>query len=109
MFKATRLALAVLIAVATPAWAEGSAATRDASPSSRKSVQSGTPSSGFTIDQKGVKRTTDAPASGFAIDQKRVKGTLAPATSGAGAAAEKSGKPAPQDAAPNPSSSIFKN
>lgn len=61
MVSAAVMAAAVLSGTATLAWAQGAPMGTDASAASRNAA----PASGFTIDQKGVKRT-GSPAAGQA-------------------------------------------
>ena len=56
MFRSAGIAAAVLSGVATLALAQGASMATDASPASRTSAPASAPASGFTIDQKGVKR-----------------------------------------------------
>lgn len=61
MFRAAAIAAAVLSGTATLAWGQGASLGTDASSASRTAA----PASGFTIDEKGVKRT-GGPSAGQA-------------------------------------------
>ena len=76
MVKFAGIAIALVLSAHTVVWAQAPIAPPDAPTMSREAAPSGTPANGFTIDQKGVKRTTgSAQPSGFTIDQKGVKRT----------------------------------
>ncbi len=76
MAKFAGIAIALVLSASTVVWAQAPIAPPDVSTMSRESAPSGTPANGFSIDQKGVKRTTgSAQSSGFTIDQKGVKRT----------------------------------
>jgi hypothetical protein len=57
MFKAAAIAAAVLFGTATLACAQGASLGTDASSASRTAAPASAAASGFTIDEKGVKRT----------------------------------------------------
>lgn len=59
MVRATGIAAAVLSFVATLVLAQGASATTDAAQASSASAPAIAPASAFTIDQKGVKRTSN--------------------------------------------------
>jgi hypothetical protein len=88
MFRAAGIAAAVLSGVATLALAQGASMATDASPASRTSAPASAPASGFTIDQKGVKRTGDPSA-----------GQIGTVPSGGGAASQ-SGQTLGQESTP---------